>query len=304
MSGKKRNHIIPRVYYKSFTCDGNQKLTNQYLINNNTIKEQISIKDIVVEKYYFLYKNHDGSYNTEIEDQLAKYESTEINSIIKRILSKTCLLALSNCVAFDNIDKSNIINMIISFQTRTRVFREYSIKATDTLFPEFLNELVQSDKSGKIQKEIDVQIMTNKERFLDECIKRTVLIEKHNSLQQFLLSSRYCLFYRNYTSLPFITSDEPVIYVNAFNNQCGMIRTALKDPLTIIYFPISPHIMIGLYSATLMNSHKEYDGRLFDLSENDYYFIHYMNKLQIKMAHNCVISNNVDVLRLYQKIRI
>jgi len=249
-----------------------------------------------------LYKNQDGSYNTEIEDQLAKYESTEINSIIKKILNKTCLLALSNSVAFDNADKTNVINMVINFQTRSYTFREYSITATETLFPEFLKELVQSDKSGKIQKEIDSQIMTDKERFLDECIKRTVHIEKHNSLQQYLLSSRYCLFYRNYTSLPFITSDEPVIYVNVFNNQCGMIRTALKDPLTVIYFPISPHIMIGLYSANLMNFHKEYDGRLFELSENDLYFIHYMNKLQIKTAHNCVISNNVDILRLYQGI--
>ena len=300
MSDKKRNHIIPKVYYKSFTCDSNQKLTNQYLIKDKTVQELISIKNVAVEKHYFLYRNYDGSYNTEIEDRLAKYESNEITSIISRIRNKTSLLALPEHIAFDDKDKDSIINMIINFQTRAKDFREYSIKTTDTVLPEFLNELVQSDKSNRIQKEIDNQILRDKERFLDECIKRTVL-EKQSSLQQYLFSSRYCLFFRNYTLLPFITSDEPV---NIFNNQCGITKTALKDHFTVIYFPVTPHIIIGLYSAALMNFRKEYDNRLFDLSNKDYKFIRYMNDLQMKTAHNCVISNDINVLRFYQDQQI
>lgn len=299
-----RNHIIPRVYYKAFTNDSNQKMTNLFILKDNTIQERIGIKDVAVEKRYFLYKNTDGTYNAEIEDQLAKYENNEITPIISKIQKKTSLLTLPEHIAFDDKDKNSIINMIVNFQTRAKDFREYSIKATDTLFPEFLNELVRSDKTGQIKIEINNQIMKDKERFLDESIKRTALIEKHDSLQQYLLSSRYCLFYRNYTALPYITSDEPIIYVNSLNNQHGVTKTALKDPFTVIYFPVTPHIMIALYSAALMSFRKEYDNRLFDLSESDYTFIHYMNCLQLKTAHSCVISNNVDILHFYQKIKM
>lgn len=90
----------------------------------------------------------------------------------------------------------------------------------------------------------------------------------------------------NMTSLPFITSDQPVINTKADYTDLSKDSTEL-----VFYYPVSPHVAILLNDSST------------DISEEitDETNIREYNNLLSKASYNMLFSNNEDVLKEYIK---
>lgn len=104
------------------------------------------------------------------------------------------------------------------------------------------------------------------------------------------ITYRYCnsiVILINNTSIPFITSDTPVINLTGkeFNG------------LTVFYYPISPQIAIKLRIFNLMCvDNKLINNGKLELGEKDIEIVKNLNKKMISNCYNEVYSNNKEIL--------
>ena len=55
---------------------------------------------------------------------------------------------------------------------------------------------------------------------------------------------------RNSIDVPFVTSDEPALFVN-MKGESGIFKTALSEAAPIVYYPISPNVLVAFFSKAL-----------------------------------------------------
>ena len=73
-------------------------------------------------------------------------------------------------------------------------------------------------------------------------------------------------------TMPFLTSDNPVLVESVGSQDTGMFRNGLANPATCIFYPLSPGIAVAIYSrqGILGLAADEYDGRKVLLDELKY----------------------------------
>ena len=73
-------------------------------------------------------------------------------------------------------------------------------------------------------------------------------------------------------TMPFLTSDNPVLVEEVGSKNTGLFRNGLANPVTCIFYPISPSIAVAIYSRRGIMGlvADEYDGRKVLLDDLKY----------------------------------
>lgn len=73
-------------------------------------------------------------------------------------------------------------------------------------------------------------------------------------------------------TMPFLTSDNPVLVEGVGSKETGMFRNGLANPATCIFYPLSPEIAVAIYSkqGIMALAADKYDGRKILLNEEKY----------------------------------
>ena len=74
--------------------------------------------------------------------------------------------------------------------------------------------------------------------------------------------------------------------LNMVNNSISRGDNGIANDNTIIYFPLTPHIALGIYPYHLLDRLKEYDCKRKQLSNKDEFIIDEMNEAIKKQCHN------------------
>src|SRR5699024_7279447 len=75
-----------------------------------------------------------------------------------------------------------------------------------------------------------------------------------------------------YDSIPFMTSDNPVLVEGIGKTETGLFANGLASPTTCIFYPLSPAIAVAIYSrdGILGIAADQYDGRKIALDDIKY----------------------------------
>ena len=187
------------------------------------------------------------------------------------------------------VSQIHSLSKMISFQVlRVPGFLERRFKHGEIMFDETINEASQwFQLSPETIKSILDDFINNKGDFIkDETIPLIADKDRLDKLSE-VLADKIWLIYFNNSSVPFITSDSPVVMYNFIRNSVSYADNGVGREDTFIYYPLSSKILIKIVTRNFLGGvMKNLNNTLGFLSNADISFINSVNNLQIRHAEN------------------
>ena len=100
-------------------------------------------------------------------------------------------------------------------------------------------------------------------------------------------------------TIPFLTSDNPVLVEGVGSKETGMFRNGLANPATCIFYPINPALAVAIYSrqGILGLVADEYDGRKILLDELKYIMSRNINIMAQAHRHSFIPQPLYDAVK-------
>ena len=282
-----KQHVVPRSYLKRF---GKKNLNNKgYNIAVKQLKSNKifidSVDNVAFRKNFYDVSDKKDSkhwekfFSSEIEPL---YGPEMTNIIVSLTLSnkKNDILTVSQLV---------LLSKMISFQIlRVPGFLESRFKNGEIMFDETINETSQwFQLPPEIIKSKLEDFVKNKDNFIRNMTIPLIVDKDRLDKLSDVLAEKIWLIYFNNSSVPFITSDSPVVMHNIIRNSVSYADNGIGRDDTFIYYPISSKILIRIiprnFRGRNMNS---LNNTLGFLSNADISFINSVNNLQIRHAEN------------------
>ena len=282
-----KQHVVPRSYLKRF---GKKNLNNKgYNIAVKQLKSNKifidSVDNVAFRKNFYDVsdkkdaKHWEKFFSSEIEP-LYGPEMTNIIASLTLSNKKNDILTVSQLV---------LLSKMISFQIlRVPGFLERRFKNGEIMFDETINETSQwFQLPPEIIKSKLEDFVKNKDNFIRNMTIPLIVDKDRLDKLSDVLAEKIWLIYFNNSSVPFITSDSPVVMHNIIRNSVSYADNGIGRDDTFIYYPISSKILIRIiprnFRGRNMNS---LNNTLGFLSNADISFINSVNNLQISHAEN------------------
>lgn len=208
MASRKEHHFVPRFYLRHFASDEDGKCICLYHFSRNQFIENAPIKHQAKEK--LLYGNDD-----QVETLLGKVEQ-KAAPVIREVLQTGKIV--------DNVARDILLGYML-YQERRTIRRARQTKQSMNLLMQGIPGLETYSVS------LDLQEMVN-------------MVEDQKPLLQFL----HVKVLRNVSSVPFITSDNPVIMYNQMMEMHrSPVAAAWANMGLQVFLPISPEYMLMAY---------------------------------------------------------
>lgn len=224
MPEKKKQHYIPKFYLKRFSMNEDEKTIGLYNLSNKKFITNASIQTQGYKNYFY---DKDG----EVEDALEKME----NQIARlfNFWTKEKLL-------YPPPTETNGYTLLKRFI----LYQAYRVPKSGEDYTKSVNE-----KLKVFLKEYKPELAKKFEGYRIE-FEEPVLIMLSNAIEhEHLLDFMDCRFLVNLSPLPFLTSDNPVIFYNQLMEKANSYAgaTSLVTKGLQIFYPIHPRLMICLY---------------------------------------------------------
>lgn len=233
---KKRHHYVPKAYLKFF-CDS-QDMVRVYLKDDPGKCIQQSPDNVAFHKYYYSQPLPDGGKDhNRLEDAFLTLEG-KWPPIVERLLARE--------------DVNNDLEDIFSFMALQRARVPASRDASEKMLAAKVKATARIlDAAGKFPPK--------PEGYEDILDRAQVSIDPHRSIHAMvnIIRSMEAVFGRigigalhNTTDIPFLTSDNPVIWFDPSVPEAAMRPYALRPggPI-VLMFPVSPRLMIYGHSS-------------------------------------------------------
>ena len=174
---------------------------------------------------------------------------------------------------------------MISFQIlRVPGFLERRFENAKIMFDETINETSQRfELHPETIRTILSDFVDNKNDFIRDMT--IPLIAEKGRLDKLseVLADKIWLVYFNNSSVPFITSDSPVVMYNFIRNSVSYADNGVGRDDTFIYYPLSSQILIKIVPRNFLGVKVEsLNNTLAVLSNHDTPFINSVNNLQVR----------------------
>lgn len=314
----KKQHYVPQSYLKNW--DINKENGKKPKVFSYDIKQDkqfpVNVEDTAMRKYFYdyekyskeeieiIYNNIPKEFQISKEDFLIeqgieklvfaeKIENISIQTIISIIEKLEKLKANSK----ENINKKNILSttdkVILSYfisiqYTRTKDFRDNSQK--------LYNEIIE-DINEKSKETINIEHVNNNE---NKFIHLRDLFSHANSIQKILLKYKWIL-YRNFTKVPYMTSDNPVVKkpnLKGIFGDYGIGSFGFESKGIEIRLPLSPKYELIIHEPTYLKKIHTKKFEKIHIINNDVENILYSNVLLIQFSNYLYSTeNNFDVIK-------
>lgn len=293
-----RQHHVPQVYLKNF-CD----LRGCIAVMDKHQRRIFStgVRAVGAENdFYTLEKLEDPycwehTYASSIEPLMGK--------LLSKLISQTNILVQNGAIVISSFEKAQLAVIMVVQLLRGKQSREYEQK----LYADYLPEAIEKAKNlfGSLSNEQNKLL----EAFAsdDYYFKRTVMDVTLDSdrIAQYagILCSRDFLIYRIQGDMEFITSDNPVMFINSITNNACPFANGLINPTTMIYYPISPKLLLcAVHPLAYLGVLSNQDCHLIDLDVcKEIGFISSMNKKQISQCYQHAFARSVGMMKQLQE---
>ena len=195
-------------------------------------------------------------------------------------------LCPSDQMVITKSDKELLARIIISQCARVPAFLDANIKKTEDQLEEYKQEFLSSlpsinEKQRNLIKQITFDFDERKNIDLSSVFDA-------NRFQRFcnvLTQKVWCIYYnRIRNTMPFITSDNPVVITDIKGREETMTSIGIANDRTVILYPITPSILIGIYSpAIFFGQLEKFDG--YRTTIDDMKFITNVNMMLMRQSY-------------------
>ncbi|MCD1277073.1 DUF4238 domain-containing protein [Streptococcus sinensis] len=280
-----KQHVVPKSYLKRF---GKKNLNNK---GYNIAVKQFKLNKIFIDSvdnvafrknFYDVSDKFDPKY-------WENYFSREIEPLygpeMANIIASLTLSQNKDDVL--TVSQIHMLSKMISFQVlRVPGFLERRFKHGEIMFDETINETSQRfELHPETIKSILDDFVNNKNDFIRDMT--IPLIAEKGRLDKLseVLADKIWLIYFNNSSVPFITSDSPVVMYNCISNSVSYADNGVGRDDTFIYYPLSSKILIKIVPRNFWGGNmKSLNNTLRFLSNHDIPFVNSVNNLQAKHA--------------------
>lgn len=299
MSNPIRHHHVPQTYLKNFSFKKKEQFKIYTFDRNSKKIFEANVLDVAVEKNFYTVKKCKDNYAWE------NFYAQSIEPIMGNVISKIIGMA-GNCLIqenthiLDNEVKSELAIIMVSQLLRGKQGREFEQKIFDDVAPEIIHD-VKSKFIGKGNDELDVALENYKiseDIFKISAMQATLDIERLDRISSFIFH-RCWVVYKIIGKREFVTSDNPVMFMNGSSLDVTPFHNGIADNKTIVFFPISPKLMIGVYAYDFyLGALNSCEGcLLFIDSEKDKRFIVNANQKQSEQCHRQAFSHSQETLK-------
>lgn len=261
MSETRKHHYVPQCYLKQFACEkkGAPKI---YVYDKRNKKAFCNeIKNVAEERDFYRVENKAFTVPPPNNDPLfyENYFSKLIESRIPTILNQ--IKMLHTMTMPDKEILSYEMKKTLSVFILTQLFR--TPKSRNALMKKFIPKCQQEVESTKkaIQK---MEFFPSKGAYINKTSSLTDYESLVNSINlshftnsetidyytDLLIKNHAWVIYDNvlYKSLPFVTSDNPVVMYNLDNEDMGFgTRNGLEVDSTVFFLPLTPRFLLTVY---------------------------------------------------------
>ena len=277
-----KQHVVPRRYLMRF-AEHNENNDGYHIgvYRKCDTKGCSYIQNIdkiaYIKNYYDVTTRNDPKY---WEHFFASNIEPGYGRGIDNIISRSVLTRCENKV-FD-LQTKNILSRLIMFQyMRVPIFFDKRIYEGMILGRDLYDRLFSAycDKISNTQYEIISSYLLNKSGIKDLAMEAMTDEERINKYSEILCSKKW-IFVTNKSSIPFITSDSPVILYNLTSKSTRFENGIILND-TIIYYPISSRYLIQIYSWNLdMDKGNEH----VVIDDDNVKYVLFVNHLQYQNA--------------------
>lgn len=268
MSEPKKHHYVPRAYLRFFAQENKpgiyqiavfDKISGRsYASNIDNVAEEKNYNRVEIDRFNMSVPNKDPLFYERLYPQIIE---DKIPTIIQRSISAFTLTNAGTPAIADNL-KADLAKML-AIQTmrtpRNRTFfydicrvpfyatkkRVIDYLATNPSNRDWHNEIEQLqefDYTNEFAKSAILSLTTQEDRIA--------------RFSDVLISGYYWVVFSNrlLNSLPFFTSDEPVLFTDIYRRNVGLERNPLLWPNTIIHFALNSQYMLVLYNKASPHS--------------------------------------------------
>lgn len=295
-----RHHHVPQTYLKNFSFKKKEQFKLYTLDRFSNKIFEANVNDVAVEKNFYTVKNLEDNYAWEnfYAKNIEPMMGTVIANIIK--VSESCLIK-DRVDILDSKLKSKLAIIMVCQLLRGKHSRKFEEKIFKEKSPEILAE-AKRKFMGKGNKELD-NILENyqisEEIFRLSAMDATLGMERIGKIAQ-VLFKRCWVVYRIIGHSEFVTSDNPVMFMDRQSYDVTPFHNGLSKNNTVTFYPISPKLMIATYSySTYWGLLNDYNGKLLFIDgKKDIRFINNLNKKQTEQCSRQVFGYTKETLEM------
>lgn len=288
MSKPKKHHYVPQAYLKFFS---NENEKGEYIIHvfDKVSGKEFSanITDIAEKRNFNKIDNNRFIVPTPNRDPLFyEYKYTDliegkIPQIIRNITS-SCTLCKPTAQVLTEEIKQDLATMIIVQLLRTPQSRKNTYKIGNPICNSVISSIrKQIESLEDIKKKEQFFSVLNDfeytERFSNSVhLQFTTDNDRIERYVRLLVQNRSWAIYENkyYKSIPFVTSDNPVVMYNLKSGELGFSVNGLENYTTVISMPLTPKYMVSLYHKGCIFGHysQSYENKCIAIDEINFIF--------------------------------
>ena len=225
-----------------------------------------------------------------------------MGTIFPKLITQTNIIVQNGASVITSVEKAQLALIIVVQLLRGKQSRTYEQKLYTELLPGVLEEAKNKFEPLSNEQTKLLQAFENDDFYFKRTAMDVALdssrIEKYTKI----LSSRDFLFYRIQGNMEFITSDNPVMFINSITKNARPFANGLIQPTTLIYYPISPKLLLcAVHPSAYMGILSDHDCRLVDLDTcKEIDFISLINKKQIDQCCQHAFARSVSALKQLQ----
>ena len=304
MNKVKKQHYVPQFYLKQWANNKEQI----YVYDKKQKKSFISnVKNIASSRFFYDFPEIDENKKVEIKDKLKKdgFEDDYINNIFELQVLENNFSQLESIVSPLLKEKIKKIDDVSKLSEEW--IKHYPIFTNDDKkkFSSYIAlQIVRTNKHKQFQRDMTNQLFEGIKKVYKNKTNYNLIIETDDDYHKWqyistilpltskfseILESYKWIVYRNFTNMPYYTSDSPVVEFGQLGNS------GLKEKGVEIRFPLNSKYELIIYEPTFI--YEQYN--LLDIDnihilDNTLDNVKQSNDLQIQDSHSQIYTDVSD----------
>lgn len=289
-----RQHHVPKSYLRNF-CNSSKAIAVMDKRSQRVFSTGISA--VGVENNFYTLEKMEDPYHWE--RAYAAGMDSRIGELMTKVISQTNLLVRNGTIIINNREKAQLAAIMVMQLLRGKQGREHMRKDYQNYLPNILREI--KEVLGPMNDEHDklLQAYENDEYYFKRISMDIALDSKRLTRYAEILCNYDFLFYRICGDMEFITSDNPVMFINSITSDACPFTNGLLRSSTAVYYPISPKLLLcAMQPEFTFGTFSGRDCCIVDLDvDKEVKFISTINRKQVEQCFQQAFARSADVLK-------
>lgn len=234
------------------------------------------------------------AYASSIEPLMGK--------LLSKLICQTNILMQSGATVMNSTEKAQLAVLMVVQLLRGKQSRQYEKQ----LYMNYLPQALEKAKVvfGPLSNEQNklLQAFASDDYYFKQTASDVALDSSRISQYAKILYSRNFIIYQIQGNMEFITSDNPVMFINSITNNARPFANGLTKPTTMVFYPISPKLLLcAVHPSACFGVFSAQDCHLVNLDAcKEIDFITSINNKQVDQCYQHAFARSLDVMKQCQ----